>query len=162
MNLGTLTERNARIVRRYQDGETMEAIGGDYGITRERVRQILERAGVPRRQPKDWLSGRRVEYVTYACLACGQEHECAPSRRIPKETFCDRECRTLYRRDQLIEDMQRLARRLGRTPGQPQINAHAPPYHMDYYRYFGSVRAAQQAAGLTPNKIGRPYRNGHP
>lgn len=39
-------ERNAEIVRLYRTGHTLQLIGDRYGITRERVRQILARSGV--------------------------------------------------------------------------------------------------------------------
>lgn len=39
-----LSERNAAIVRRVLDGESLEVIGRDFGITRERVRQITEKS----------------------------------------------------------------------------------------------------------------------
>lgn len=39
--------RDAIIAERYLAGETLQAIGDDYGITRERVRQILRNTGVP-------------------------------------------------------------------------------------------------------------------
>lgn len=41
--------RTESIVARYKNGESLEEIGVVYGITRERVRQILERANCPRR-----------------------------------------------------------------------------------------------------------------
>lgn len=39
-----LSERNAGIVRRVITGESLEVIGRDFGLTRERVRQISEKA----------------------------------------------------------------------------------------------------------------------
>jgi Sigma-70, region 4 len=42
-----VVRRNADIVRRYvEDDETLQEIGDLHGLTRERVRQILEQAGV--------------------------------------------------------------------------------------------------------------------
>lgn len=38
-------ERNALMVARYIEGETLDAIGQDYGVTRERVRQIVSKVG---------------------------------------------------------------------------------------------------------------------
>lgn len=38
-------ERNALMVERYIEGETLDAIGQDYGVTRERVRQIVSKVG---------------------------------------------------------------------------------------------------------------------
>jgi hypothetical protein len=43
-------ERALRIVERYQGGETLQEIGDDLGLTRERVRQVLETMGVKRRR----------------------------------------------------------------------------------------------------------------
>ena len=46
-----LTERNEEIIRLYvKEGLTLREVGGRFGLSRERVRQILERAGVPRRK----------------------------------------------------------------------------------------------------------------
>ncbi|MFG6491268.1 sigma factor-like helix-turn-helix DNA-binding protein [Microbacterium sp. P03] len=42
-----LSERDQRIVARYTEGATLEAIGLEEGLTRERVRQIGEQAGGP-------------------------------------------------------------------------------------------------------------------
>lgn len=39
-------DRNVVIVDRYQSGETLEAIGNDYGLSRERIRQIIRKHGV--------------------------------------------------------------------------------------------------------------------
>ncbi|MBO0907785.1 sigma factor-like helix-turn-helix DNA-binding protein [Arthrobacter sunyaminii] len=41
----TPEERNALMVSRYIHGETLDAIGQDYGVTRERVRQIVSKVG---------------------------------------------------------------------------------------------------------------------
>lgn len=35
----------------YQDGATLEEVGADYGITRERVRQLFKKAGLQTRGP---------------------------------------------------------------------------------------------------------------
>lgn len=41
-------ERNAEMCALYQRGKTLQEIGDAYGVTRERVRQIVARAGVSR------------------------------------------------------------------------------------------------------------------
>ena len=43
------TEREKAICRAYVEGKTLEQVGNNYGITRERVRQILSRCQIPRR-----------------------------------------------------------------------------------------------------------------
>lgn len=42
--------RDKEIVRRFKSGETYDSIGIDYGICRERIRQILKRNGIDRTQ----------------------------------------------------------------------------------------------------------------
>lgn len=44
-------ERAAKIGERYNSGETLQAIGESYGLSRERVRQILDKLGIERRHP---------------------------------------------------------------------------------------------------------------
>lgn len=41
----TTTDRDRDVVARYADGETLDAIGQVYGITRERIRQIVKKSG---------------------------------------------------------------------------------------------------------------------
>lgn len=41
----TREERDAAMVARYAAGETLDAIGQSFGITRERVRQIIAKVG---------------------------------------------------------------------------------------------------------------------
>lgn len=63
---GVLDDARAADMRaRYQSGETLQAIGDSYGITRERVRQILRKTGVP-------SLGRRPEHMR-------QPHELTPA-----------------------------------------------------------------------------------
>jgi DNA-directed RNA polymerase sigma subunit (sigma70/sigma32) len=40
-------EREAVICDLYREGKTLQEVGDVFGLTRERVRQILRRAGVP-------------------------------------------------------------------------------------------------------------------
>lgn len=40
-------EREAVICGLYREGKTLQEVGDVFGLTRERVRQILRRAGVP-------------------------------------------------------------------------------------------------------------------
>jgi len=39
--------RNAEVVRRYEAGETLANIGAGIGLTRERIRQIVQASGAP-------------------------------------------------------------------------------------------------------------------
>jgi len=42
-------ERDAKIAHSYRDGATLRELGRRYGITRDQVRYVLVRQGVPRR-----------------------------------------------------------------------------------------------------------------
>jgi hypothetical protein len=56
-----LVERDARIVLRFLSGESMQAIGADYGISRERVRQRLAALGLD-----SYMGGARLQTVLTA------------------------------------------------------------------------------------------------
>lgn len=68
-----LSEREERMVALRWQGYTLQAIGDLYGITRERVRQLLRRAGVNTARP----------IYTISCQVCGQ------SRRIKPQEWDD-------------------------------------------------------------------------
>jgi hypothetical protein len=58
-------ERDALIAQRYRNEETLQAIGDSYGLTRERVRQIVKREGLTRADGGRFLrsSSRRAARV---------------------------------------------------------------------------------------------------
>lgn len=56
-------ERNAEIARRVASGETLKAVGDSYGLTRERVRQLANLAGVTERSAA-FKRNKRVEILT--------------------------------------------------------------------------------------------------
>lgn len=64
-------EREARMTELYRGGSTLQEIGTAFGLTRERVRQILKRAGVTR---KDGGIHRRA-------AKCGAEYRARVARR---------------------------------------------------------------------------------
>lgn len=56
---------------------------------------------------------------------------------------------------QLIDALQELAEKLGKSPTQAEINEHTPHSHKTYYRRFdGGLSEAKERAGLTPNQPG--------
>ncbi|WP_434810127.1 sigma factor-like helix-turn-helix DNA-binding protein [Microbacterium sp. bgisy189] len=65
--LKPITDRNQRILDRYADGATLQEIGAELGVTRERVRQIVVKLGganaeasrAARQAAKDAEAGRR-------------------------------------------------------------------------------------------------------
>ena len=116
-----------RLAQMYAAGETLAEIGTLLGISRERVRQRLDRLGIPRRKP--FRSGAN-----------------SPSAR---ERYRE------GRRAVLLAKLQSLSRQLKRTPGQRDLcGKNGRPWFVEYYSVFGSLRAAQIAAGLVPNEVG--------
>ncbi len=60
-----------------------------------------------------------------------------------------------FLRSNLIESLRRWHREHGQTPGSLEMSPkNGLPWHMTYVRVFGSIRAAQIAAGLRPNALG--------
>jgi hypothetical protein len=57
-----------------------------------------------------------------------------------------------WTKPKIIAALQALARQLRRTPTQRDLLAHGPPYIQTVADKFGSLREAQVAAGLLPNK----------
>ena len=54
------TARVREMYALYEVGATLEEIGADYGITRERVRQLFNKAGLPTRSPQETLELHRT------------------------------------------------------------------------------------------------------
>lgn len=153
--------REAECVRRHVGGESLTAIAATLGVSRERVRQIVRRAGVPLSVTAPIARSARKEVrdrcrVPFSCRCCGRVELVVPSDSRRTGGYCSRTCRRTEKRAELLKHLRALADRMGVTPGQDAINRAGPPSHVDYVRYWGSIRAAQQAAGLTPNSRGRP------
>ena len=155
MNLGAMPERNRTIIRLYEvEGYTSNKLGSLFGISGQRVRWILKRAGVALRARADYR-----KRVRWTCMVCGMQNTLQPCIARSRKT-CSTSCRsrllTIWDRPKLIEELQQLAAELGHTPGLKEINHVSPPDHMTYVRKFGSICAAQVAAGLVPNATGAP------
>ena len=152
------TERNSEMLRLYiEEHMTLETIGDLFGVTRERVRQIVSRAGVTRDVTLASMAIRRDSYrVQATCVHCGKVVMDVPSR--PKRRFCSPFCRYSSPNNRLSEEwllrtLRRLALVVGKTPRT--LNFKAPwPSHTTYVSTFGSIRQAQILAGLTPNSQG--------
>jgi len=56
-------ERNAAIIVAYNAGDSMDKIGANYSLSRERVRQILTNSGVKSRTMKDYFSNAYSTWV---------------------------------------------------------------------------------------------------
>ncbi len=80
-NAEIMIQRNAEIMRRYiEDGDTLHAIGESYGRTRERIRQIITKAGVA--SPYE-LRAARIKAKREAprlCRVCGESYPSGKGR----------------------------------------------------------------------------------
>lgn len=147
---GAKTERNARIVALHvEEGLTFREIGDQEGLTPERVRQIVRRAGVP-----EWVTASVRSAATRKprpkCVDCGERVRELKSRRCHR---CNVKS-TKVTDAELLAHLRSLAKRLGVTPGSRDLVAASPPGHVVYFQRFGSLRRAQELAGLRPNPVG--------
>ena len=160
------TERDQACVAFYLGGASMQAVGDLFGLTRERVRQILKRQGVSAvtrghvqkvdpirvigaiRSPgiEDFVDAGKLIGVTGGGV-----------RRIAISLGVHRAALRLFRlrkRARYARQLRALADRLNRTPGKIECDLYGPS-QSTLQRYFGGMRAAQRAAGLVPNGVGR-------
>ncbi|MDE2467620.1 MAG: hypothetical protein KGL35_02460, partial [Bradyrhizobium sp.] len=86
-----MTERNAEIIRLREGGAYYVEIGKQFGVTGERVRQVLRTAG--RADLAGWGTLRARHTVTAICAACGAAFSHQASQ---KSNYCGRECRNRH------------------------------------------------------------------
>lgn len=60
-------ERESAILARFENGETLQAIGESYGVTRERIRQIVKKAGAKARSSQ--VKDRDAQILEFAKTA---------------------------------------------------------------------------------------------
>lgn len=169
-----LDSRQMAMVSLFKDGATMDQIGKVYGVTRERVRQVIRVSGFkenPRRvDPLRIIKSARKAFTLWqVCSETGYSaeivteclthlgHLVALNRlwewRKKRRIHAGRK----YSDFELLRRLRALAAELGHTPGIVDINS-APefPRHTVYTMRFGSIAKAQRLAGLIPNRTGKP------
>ncbi len=85
MRFSKVNSVEIRIYRLADPYATLEEIGLVFGVTKERVRQILKRAGLPTKHLYD--------YPQHECLNC---HRLFGSYALRNRTFCSDSCRWQY------------------------------------------------------------------
>jgi len=117
-----LSERNRDILRKRKQGVTLQEIADEYGLTRERVRQITENLepGVKQRV-KDQRSERNAE-LRYFCPRCGDRVEYGG--RIPGTICikCTNEQPPYWTEERIINAMIEFRRLIGRFPSASDWN----------------------------------------
>jgi hypothetical protein len=162
-------QRVADIVRRKYLGDTLEEIGQDYGISRERVRQIVAKHApdAPRQQGNicDPLAIMRLirspetRSLTSVAQALGIHH--TTLHHAVRHLGIGEAAQRLFRwrrraacRTQVVAELQRFAAEHGRAPTVDELNSGrcGKAYTSRIYQGFGALREAFAAAGLD----GRP------
>lgn len=131
-------ERNYEIAARLLEGEKMTALGREYGISRERIRQLAKKFGVT---GEDSMAARMVEW---RCEVCGKEELRRPG--IAHAPTCSHAC---------LGIRQRGPRNGGRTMPDGR-GASLQQGRWRTHRKEGSVNAARHIAQLMlGRKLGR-------
>lgn len=108
----TKTARNTAIILAYQPGVTMTQIAEAHGISRERVRQILRRAGIEQTHNGGWVPADPEEFRRRSSEA-----------RVVRNTNGRGDA--LYRwrtwRRNAVVELKALAAKLGRTPTYGEV-----------------------------------------
>ena len=179
-------DRNQRISDMYNSGSTLNAIGEYFGLTRERVRQILERSGVDRRNMTEHTDAARERIMTaYGPMVDAafeesrsinkvveQFHDTIPARWIRThlegrrhETVWTNKTPRLWSNEQILA----LLRDASSGKGTLSISAYRqwrsantvasrrPPSHTVIAWRFGSWRNAVTIAGLADKSSKRVY-----
>lgn len=159
------TTRNSLIVAAFLEAtHSMAELGRIYGITRERVRQIVVRELSSRYPPESVptlmrnvrkLHTERTR-ITLTCPQCGDSFKERPNA-CRRRTYCSRACAREGAKTPILQRVRQLravAARLGHTPTTAEMHAYLPGGATTYVRVFGGIAEAQRAAGLTPNKRG--------
>jgi predicted transcriptional regulator len=87
-------DRNKAVVAAYRAGRTMQSVADEFGITRERVRQIVTRNGGAFYKANSHKHGD----VTKVCRYCGNEFTVAYKFRNIRPWHCGMECAGMARR----------------------------------------------------------------
>ena len=148
--------KNGEVVRRYRAGDTLQEIADEKGVSRQRIHQLVKRAGAITRTVK-----ARRRNIKLARRGGQRRCSCGTFFRAteadPRQS-CSPLCSHLRRRigpGALAQAMVELSRKVQRTPTAADIIESGGYSVGAYTREFGSLVNAQRAAGLTPNGRGR-------
>jgi hypothetical protein len=149
------------------NGQTMDETGAQFGISRERVRQLLVRQGVTERRGHradiDPLAImrelRKPETTSYTAIAATLGLYSSQVTHTLHALGVGAAAKRLFRwrRDRaILARFVALAHRLGHTPTAMDLMAHAGDVatQMYFQKRFGGLMNAARRAGLTPNQTG--------
>lgn len=151
-------ERDAEIARRRAapNPDTLQDIADDYGISRERVRQIAAREGV------DMEAAAAAARPSHAERVCAREG-CETVIRgrpsvVSRQRYCSRECAHEARWPsdrEVLAGYERLAVRLGHVPTVGDVTADPDVASQGTFQSrFGGMNAVRRLCGLPEIGVG--------
>jgi ribosomal protein S27AE len=154
-------DRRLDVVHAYcHELKTYAEIGEQYNVTRARIGQIIGESVSPKMR-KHVRRKRSLHRRRRTCPVCGMvfiARHSSDKTAAGKPRMCSRKCYAHSQRkwtdEALLQLLVDLHKELGYTPGVVDLLNHSPPGHSIYYQRFGSLRRAQELAGLTPNAHG--------
>lgn len=174
------TSRDDEILMMRESGAKLEEIGAAFGVTRERIRQLLERQGYTKTRSSDVdpiaiLKAARADGVTNmraAARACGID--IALVSKVVRELGVGPALQRLYRwrrqapqRRNAVARLRAFGEKYGRSPFAAEIGFKArTPKHPDLQGVssalplFASLGTMFEAAGLVSRKRGTPGHQG--
>lgn len=114
------TKRNTEMAQMKRDGNTLQVIADKYGVTRQRVEQILAKTGET--FPNQAHQKHPEKYFGMVCSECGtigqklKTHLMNTRNGKPKKNlFCDLDCYYLYLFKNRATDVEKIAYRRRKT-----------------------------------------------
>ena len=135
-----LVERNKEIVEEYKRVLVLRKVGKKFGMTRERVRQIIEKSGVSVKRTKDEISQLIADYKEYKrtqrlykiCQKCGKGYRQQKNRK----KFSDRIlCRTCLNKIRAKLDGYKCQKRWMREHPEQKRAIDRRAFKKYYYRH---------------------------
>jgi hypothetical protein len=168
---GHMSARDARMAELRRDGWTLAAIGAEYGLSRQRVEQILKR-DAPEVQELARRERAAMFDALHRCVDCG---EWRPQTGADRCLRCGGLARQFWTKEAVIDAIKDYADLYGRPPGAMDwlpgmARQHGRPDIAERFyadgcwpsmntvrQRFGSWNAGIAAAGFAPKPPGRRY-----
>ena len=155
--------RYAEIAMLYTGGCTLQEVGDAIGMSRERVRQIVNLAGITERHCGRADCGPLLRAYSRDKTLQQIADECGATKSYVQATLSTLELptksRKFWTRELIIARLQKLASELGRQPTATDVQHGRPgkrgyPSQITVSQNFGSWNKAIRAAGFTPLESG--------